>query len=42
MHKRWAIRKIIIPMGPIEGMGFLIDKLKHTKTNKNLFDTMNG
>lgn len=42
MHKRWAIRKIIIPMGPIEGMSFLLDKLKHTDSNKSLFDTMNG
>lgn len=42
LHKRWAIRKIIIPMGPIEGMSFLIDKIKHTKSNKHLFDTMNG
>lgn len=42
MHKRWAIRKIVIPMGPIEGMGFLLDKLKHTESNKQLFATMNG
>lgn len=42
MHRRWALRKIIIPMGPIEGMSFLLDKLKHTKNNKSLFATMNG
>lgn len=42
MKKRWAIRRIIIPMGAIEGMSFLLDKVKHTKTNQHLFDTMNS
>lgn len=42
LQKRWAIRKIIIPMGPIEGMSFLLSKIKQTKNNKSLFETMNG
>lgn len=41
IHKRWAIRRIIIPMGPIEGMTFLLGKLKHTQNNQSLFDNLN-
>ena len=42
LYKRWAIRKIIIPMGPIEGMNFLLDKLKRTKNNQELFENLNS
>jgi transcription termination factor Rho len=41
LHKRWMIRRVIIPMGPTEGMVFLIDKLKQTKNNQIFFETMN-
>lgn len=40
LHKRWAIRKIMLSMGS-EGMPFLISKLKTTKNNKDLFDIIN-
>ncbi len=42
MNRRWAIRKMIMPMGPVEGMSFLISKVKMTKSNEDLFKTMNG
>lgn len=41
INLRWAIRKIIIPMGPIEGMNYLLGKIKATKTNMELFQNMN-
>lgn len=42
MNKRWAIRRIVIPMGTVEGMTFLLDRAKKTKSNQELFETMNS
>lgn len=40
LHKRWAIRKIMLSMGS-EGMPFLLSKLKTTKNNQELFEIIN-
>lgn len=40
LHKRWAIRKIMLSMGS-EGVPFILSKLKATKNNKELFDIIN-
>ena len=40
LQKMWILRKIIHPMGEIEAMEFLIDKLSMTKTNDEYFDAM--
>ena len=40
LQKMWILRKIIHPMGEIEAMEFLIDKLSMTKTNDEFFDAM--
>jgi len=29
-------------MGTVDGMEFLLDKLKHSKTNQDFFDQMNS
>lgn len=42
LNRRWAIRRIVIPMGIVEGMSFLASKVKGTKNNRELFDMMNG
>jgi transcription termination factor Rho len=42
LNKMWILRKILAPMGVIDAMEFLIDKLKHTKTNLEFFESMNS
>jgi len=37
----WVLRRILTPMGVAEGMEFLIDKLRLTKSNQNFFESMN-
>jgi transcription termination factor Rho len=40
LQKMWILRKIIHPMGEIDSIEFLIDKLAATKTNDEFFDSM--
>ena len=40
LQKMWILRKIVHPMGEIDAMEFLIDKLSLTKTNDEFFDAM--
>ncbi|MBN9543752.1 MAG: transcription termination factor Rho [Alphaproteobacteria bacterium] len=42
LQKMWVLRKIIMPMGTVDAMEFLIDKLKPTKNNGEFFDSMNS
>lgn len=42
LSKVWILRKILNPMGTIESMEFLLDKLKYTKNNQEFFDSMNS
>ncbi len=42
MQKIWILRKIISPMGAIDAMEFLMDKIKETKTNDEFFSSMNS
>ncbi len=42
LQKMWIIRKFVHPMGEIEAMEFLIDKLSMTKTNSEFFQAMKG
>ena len=41
LSKMWVLRRILMPMGVIDSMEFLRDKLKHTKNNDEFFDSMN-
>ncbi|MGO1119538.1 transcription termination factor Rho [Rhodovibrionaceae bacterium A322] len=41
LSKMWVLRRILMPMGVTDSMDFLVDKLKHTKTNTDFFDSMN-
>jgi len=41
LSKMWVLRRILMPMGTVDAMEFLLDKLKHTKTNTDFFDSMN-
>jgi transcription termination factor Rho len=41
LSKMWVLRRILSPMGVTDGMEFLLDKLRTTKSNNDFFDTMN-
>ncbi|MFD1624686.1 transcription termination factor Rho [Azospirillum griseum] len=41
MSKMWILRRILMPMGVTDAVDFLVDKLKHTKSNAEFFDSMN-
>lgn len=41
MAKVWMLRKILNPMGPMDAMEFLLDKMKETKSNEEFFERMN-
>ncbi len=40
LQKMWVLRKFLHPMGEIEAMEFLLDKLTMTKTNEEFFGAM--
>lgn len=41
LQKIWVLRKILSPMGTVDAMEFMIDKLGLTKNNDEFFDKMN-
>ncbi|MBP2300378.1 transcription termination factor Rho [Azospirillum picis] len=41
MSKMWILRRILMPMGVTDAVDFLVDKLKHTKSNGEFFESMN-
>lgn len=41
LQKIFILRRILAPMGTMEAIEFLIDKLKQTKNNAEFFDSMN-
>ncbi len=42
LTKMWVLRRILNPMGTVEAMEFLVDKLKYSKTNADFFQSMNS
>jgi transcription termination factor Rho len=40
LNKMWILRKVLNPLGSIESMEFLLDKIKGTKTNKEFLESM--
>lgn len=42
LSKMWVLRRILSPMGPQDGMEFLLDKLRATKSNDDFFQSMNS
>jgi transcription termination factor Rho len=42
LSKMWVLRRILNPMGTIEAMEFLHDKLKYSKSNSDFFESMNS
>ena len=41
LSKMWVLRRILMPMGTIDAMEFLLDKLRTTKSNQDFFQSMN-
>ena len=41
LAKMWVLRRILSPMGVVDSMEFLLEKLKHTKTNDEFYSSMN-
>ena len=41
LKKTYVLRRILNPMGTVDAMEFLLDKLRQTKTNGDFFDSMN-
>lgn len=42
LAKMWVLRRVLMPMGVVDAMEFLIDKMKQSKTNSDFFDAMNS
>jgi transcription termination factor Rho len=42
LSKMWVLRRILTQMGTVDAMEFLLDKLKHSKSNNDFFDAMNS
>ncbi len=41
LSKMWVLRRVLMPMGPMDGLEFLISKLKESKNNADFFEAMN-
>ncbi|MFM9938632.1 MAG: transcription termination factor Rho, partial [Hyphomicrobiaceae bacterium] len=41
LKKMYVLRRILNPMGPMDAVEFLVDKLRSTKTNGEFFQSMN-
>ncbi len=41
LSKMWVLRRILNPMGVVDSMEFLLDKLKESKNNDDFFESMN-
>ena len=41
LSKMYVLRRILAPMGTIDAIEFLLDKLRESPTNEEFFDSMN-
>ncbi|HEV2187907.1 MAG TPA: transcription termination factor Rho [Stellaceae bacterium] len=41
LSKMWVLRRVLMPMGTVDGLEFLINKLQESKNNSEFFDAMN-
>ncbi len=41
LAKMWVLRRILLPMGVVDAMEFLLDKLKASKNNSEFYESMN-
>ena len=41
LSKMWVLRRVLMPMGVVDAMEFLLDKLRSSKSNAEFFEAMN-
>lgn len=41
LSKMWVLRRVLEPMGVVDGMEFLLEKMRNTKNNAEFFESMN-
>jgi transcription termination factor Rho len=41
LNRVWLLRKVLQPMGTVDAMEFLLEKIRQTKTNLDFLDSMN-
>jgi transcription termination factor Rho len=42
LSRMWVLRRILNPMGTVDAIEFLLDKMKHSKTNDDFWNSMNS
>lgn len=42
LNRVWILRKVLQPLGPVESMELLIEKMRETKSNKKFLEAMNA
>jgi transcription termination factor Rho len=42
LKKTYVLRRILNPMGTVDAIEFLLDKLRQTKTNNDFYESMNA
>jgi transcription termination factor Rho len=42
LSKMWVLRRVLMPMGVVDAMEFLLDKLRTSKRNSQFFEAMNA
>ena len=42
LSRMWVLRRILNPMGTVDAIEFLLDKMKDAKSNEDFWDTMNS
>src|SRR3989338_873283 len=42
LNRVWILRKVLHPLGPVESMELLLEKMRETKNNKKFLEAMNA
>ncbi|HEX5034406.1 MAG TPA: transcription termination factor Rho [bacterium] len=42
LNRMWIMRKLLAPLNSVDCMEFVLDKMQHTKTNKEFIESMNS
>ncbi|HKY62419.1 MAG TPA: transcription termination factor Rho [bacterium] len=42
LNRMWIMRKLLAPLNSVDAMEFVLDKMQHTKTNKEFIESMNS
>jgi transcription termination factor Rho len=42
LSRMWVLRRILNPMGTVDAIEFLLDKMKHSRTNDDFWNSMNS